>query len=462
MKYSYVLAAGCAVLSCGAAQASNDRIDQYLRREMARNHIPAAAVAVIRDGKVVKLATYGTADLERAVPAGGDTAFQIASATKLLTSALLMQLVGEGKIDLDAPLSRYIADAPPAWKGITVRHLAGHTSGLPRGAFAREVTDTTKAVEVARTQTLSTQPGETAAYGSLDFSILADIIEKAGGASLEQLLAQRVAAPLGMTRTRFSHTTLGPNSDTVVADLVPGRVATYMWTGQGQQNYRYLYPAYTFAAGGAFSSIHDMARFVQAMSGDGMLSAPLREQMWQPFKLNNGKNGSFGVGWTVSAFRGLREVGHSGGPALSDVVLYPERKLGVVVLTNQRVLVPYMARAIAGMHLPPAAWLNETGIADQDPARTARFKSALTSLTAKAGAPGLFAPGAEGLVKELDSWLPPVFGGMPPLSRIVLLADTPDHSVRTYRTVYGKGDTQRWTVKFDQAGLIADVEPVDE
>lgn len=462
MQFTRFAAGACAVLAIAPAAAA-DRVDQFIQREMARTHIPAAAVAVVRDGKIVKIAAYGTADLEAGARANLQSPFQIASTTKLMTSALLMQLVGEGKIDLDVPVARYIEGAPAEWDTMTVRHLVSHTSGLPRVAVPPDLATPADAVELAKKQKLAARPGEVAAYGSLDFSLVAYIIEKAAGQPLEALLAERIWQPAGMTATRFARYEFSPNKEILRTELVPNRVTTYQWTADGRQlGYRYLYPAYTFAAGGAFTSIHDIAAFLQGIDSGKLVSPALAARMFEPAQLNSGKPAGFAVGWTQATFRGRREVGHSGGPALADVRYYPDQKLGVAVLTNQRNLMPVLARGVAATYLPPAAYLKEQGVADNDPGRTATVKRLLEQFTIGRADPALFGGDMKAALKELNTLLPLQLGALAPMSRLVLLDAAPDNSVRTYRAIHGKDASLRWVVRFDQDGRVTDLDTVDE
>jgi CubicO group peptidase (beta-lactamase class C family) len=429
---------------------------------MTRLHIPAAAVAVVKAGKIVKIATYGTADVEQGTNVNLRSPFQIASSTKLMTSALLMQLVGEGKLDLDAPVSNYIEGAPAAWSGMTVRHLASHTSGLPRLPSPPDLADPAQAVDMAKKQTLAAKPGARAAYGSLDFSVLAYILEKVGGAKLEQLLAQRITGPLGMADTRFARYELSPGRDVVKTELVPGRVTTYQWGGGRQMAYRYLYPEYTFAAGGAFASIRDVASFLQGIDGDRLMSRAVRERMFEPVRLINGEQSGFSVGWTQASYRGQREVGHSGGPALADVRYYPGQQLGVAVLTNQRTLMPVLSRGVAALYLPAAKYLSEPGIEDADPQRTAIVRRVLEQFASGQADPAVFAGPAAGALTQLNELLPLQLGALHAMSRLVLLETSADNSIRVYRALYGNNESLRWVVSFNPEGRIVDIDTADE
>lgn len=444
------------LLLATAVQA--DEIDDFLQREMARNHIPGAAVAVVKDGKLVKLAAYGMADLENNVPVSAQSAFQIASSTKLLSSTLLMQLAGEGKIELDAPVSRYVPEAPESWRAITVRQLAAHASGLPPGPPDADLPDAAAAVKAAIAKPLAKAPGDVAAYGSDDFSVLTYIMEKTTGKTLPELIAERITRPLGMSGTRFDNVAIGKDRIVVSSDIVPNRVSTYQWKNGVQQSYRFLYPYYTISAGGMFSSAQDMGAFLLGISNHTLLPQPLQEKMWTPYQLNSGKPASFGLGWTVSTYRGERQVGHSGGPALADVVWYPAKKLGIAVLTNQRRMSPVLAHGVANFYLPVPAFLKDSGIADSQPLRTAALKPLLLALAnGKADSAQFSDPAMAG---ELNGWYPYQLGAMPPLSRLVLLSEA--EGKRVYRAVHGDTQSVRWTVAYGPDGKISELELADE
>ena len=106
---------------------------------MRQRGIPGVAVGVVRGGEIIKLAGYGMATLDHDVPVTARTVFSIASVDKQLTALAVMLLVEDHKVSLDQPISRYLAEVPPSWNGIHVRHLLTHTSGL--GDAAQEVAD---------------------------------------------------------------------------------------------------------------------------------------------------------------------------------------------------------------------------------------------------------------------------------------------------------------------------------
>jgi len=108
-----------------------DEIDSFLREEMAKRKIPGLQLAVVRNGKIIKTASYGLANLQDNIAVDDDTVFSINSMTKAFTGVTVMQLVEQGKLEVSAKISKYLPDLPVEWQNITVKQLLTHTSGLP-------------------------------------------------------------------------------------------------------------------------------------------------------------------------------------------------------------------------------------------------------------------------------------------------------------------------------------------
>jgi CubicO group peptidase (beta-lactamase class C family) len=115
----------------GCRGSERERVDAFVRAEMERQKIPGVAVAIIEGGEVVMARGYGLANVEHRVPVRSDTIFQSGSVGKQFTAAAVMLLVEDGKLALDDSIAKYIAEAPPHWRPISIRHLLTHTSGIP-------------------------------------------------------------------------------------------------------------------------------------------------------------------------------------------------------------------------------------------------------------------------------------------------------------------------------------------
>ena len=112
------------------AFARGDRVDDYIQDEMASHRIPGVALMIIRDGKPIKTAAYGVANLELNVPVKPETVFEIGSITKQFTAAGILLLAQDGKLSVDDKISAHLPNVPSAWTNITIRHLLTHTSGI--------------------------------------------------------------------------------------------------------------------------------------------------------------------------------------------------------------------------------------------------------------------------------------------------------------------------------------------
>lgn len=443
------------------AFAQTDAVDDYLMGQMQKNHIPAISIAILRKGKVIKLKSYGVANVEWDVAATPDSAFQIASTTKPFTGVLLMMLVEQGKLSLDDPVTKYITQAPDAWKQITVRHLAIHSSGLSDAYPMEKIKTADDAIQAAAKLPLAYTPGSRSDYGLTDFVVLARIMEKVSGKSFPALLAEQVTNPFGLASTRFSNAV--EDGPVRVSDVVPRRAATYRWNAGAQKVAEYLYPQWTYAAGGLFSSAADLARFIVALDEGRLLKPAALDAMWQRPRLTDGSEGSFAIGWTASTYRGRKVVGHSGGPALSDLMRFVDDKLTIVVLTNQQKMFPGLAEGVADI-IAPAAVPDRKALPDDDPQLTASLRSVIVGMADGKVNEELFTPEArKKLVPSLREFGPQLIGLYDPLKSFTLVEQKleSNRSIRKYRAMFGTKPVL-WTFVLGDDRRIISMQPVPE
>lgn len=361
-----IFASACT--SCGA----EDPIDALIRSHMAKHSIPGLAVAIVKDGQVVRTQGYGAANVETNQPVKADTVFPILSVTKQFTAAGIMLLVEEGKIGLDDPIHRYFESAPPTWGKIMVRHLLTHTSGIkdfinePNLDLTRDYTET-EILQSAVGRPLNFEPGDAWAYSNTNYHLLAMIIRKVSGQWYGDFLAERIFNPLGMTRTWV---------------VRGGETETNMAQGYVRQDDK-LRPALTlppgiagYGGGGIHSTVEDMARWDIALNSERLLKRQSLGQMWEPVRLNSGASHGYGFGWEISSIDGHRVVWHAGGWTgfSAQISRLPEDRLTVIVLTNLRSGAPgELARAIAATYIPKLTTVKNEPIEDTDPALSARL-----------------------------------------------------------------------------------------
>lgn len=447
------------------------QIDDYVRGVMERMHVPGLVVAVVRGGKVEKLTTYGQANLEWQLPVTSATRFQIASSTKIFTATLVMQLVQEGKLALDAKVARYLPDAPEAWKAITIAHLAAHTSGIAN-VFDPKLPSVAEAYAKIREQPLEYAAGAKDSYVSGDFVVLSQILERITGRSFPALLEEKLAKPLGMTCTTFEDAA----GEGVVrtAKVVEQRASVYRWdaAAKEQRLQWFLYPAYTYAMGGAFSCVDDLVKWARAMDEGKLVTAEGERRAATAFRLTDGRSGGFGVGFSVGTQRGKRRMSHSGGPALADVVRLPDEKLTVIVLANQHRMNPVLAGTIAGLLLPagpvgPAS--KAAARRDGHPAWSERLRLLVRGLGDGSFAEDALAPARrDELGKALREWGPVIAGMWPALEGWTLVEERRKGQAgasrregvsvtRTYRAMHGPV-VVRWRMELDADGRLVELD----
>ncbi|MDB4962656.1 MAG: Beta-lactamase [Myxococcales bacterium] len=306
-------------------------VDAFVRAEMTRQQIPGVAVAVIRDGVAVHRAGYGIANLEHDVPVTPSTIFQSGSMGKQFTSALVMMLVEDGKLALDASIATYFPDAPAGFRAVTVRHLLTHTSGIPdytTDAFdfrADYTEDQLRAFAFA--QTLEFAPGTRWSYSNTGYALLGFLIRRVTGVFYGDLLRDRIFVPLKMTTARVISE----------ADIIPHRAAGYQRVDGKLAHHEWVSPSLNTTADGAlYYSLDDVILWDRALRAGALLQPTSWKQMYTPVALASGKTYGYGFGWFVDPVRGHTVHRHSGAwqGFKTDIVRYPDDDLTVIVLCN--------------------------------------------------------------------------------------------------------------------------------
>lgn len=304
-----------------------DTIDDLVKSEMQKQRIPGLSLAVIKDGQIVKSQGYGLANVELNVPATPQTVYKIASVSKQFIAAGILLLVQENKISLDDKISKFLEGTPDNWKEITIRHLLTHTSGIVReapGFDPFKIQNNADVIKTAYSLPLNFAPGERFEYSNTGYFALAEIIRQSSGKPWEDYLSEQVFKPLDMSSTRT----------TTMTEIVQNRANGYIWRNDKLQN------ADVFIAlrpSGAFlSSVVDLAKWDAALYNDKILNQSLRNEMWSPAKLNNGKTNDYGFGWYLDKLSGHKLVRHGGSlPGFrAEFVRFVDDKISIAILAN--------------------------------------------------------------------------------------------------------------------------------
>jgi CubicO group peptidase (beta-lactamase class C family) len=332
------------------------RLGEYLRAFMQQRRVPGMQVGIVRGGEIVLLEAFGLADIEHCVPVTVESVFPLASITKAFTGVALMQLVEDGLLDLDAPVSRYLERLPPSWQAITARQLAGCISGLPDIVAMDNGTlgligasgEPDEAWAAVQTLPLECAPGGCYRYIQTNFAILGKIIDRLAGVPFTRVVERRQLAVAGMSYTMFADD----------RDVVPNRVTTYALpfgrSGPVRDSTETLqktfieWPAMLYAAAGLNSTALDICRWLVCLQRVELLEKQSSlVGLWTPAMLNNGAVSPWAVGWPV--LRGAGSLACTpGGSLQTQIAFYPEAQLGVVILTNLQGAIPEQMRLLSG------------------------------------------------------------------------------------------------------------------
>ena len=337
MRFSLVIIL-CLVLSGSIAQKKNyakeiNAAKDSVQRLMKANSIPGLSITVTVNGATVWAEGFGYADLEQKVRIDpGKTKFRIGSISKSLTAAGLGRLYEQGKIQLDSSIYYYLPDYPKLKYRPTLRQVAGHIAGIRhyRGSefmISEHYLSVTDALKIFNSDSLLFKPGTKYQYSSYGFNLLSAVMEKASGKGFLNLMKESVFMPLQMNNTM-------PD---LIDSLIDSRTRFYMISEKHLRNAPFVDNSYKWAGGGFISTSNDLSVFGNALLKNTFLKEETVSLLTTSQKLTDGKPTEYGIGFgSENDKAGRKYFGHSGGSVggTSDMVIYPNEKVVVVILTN--------------------------------------------------------------------------------------------------------------------------------
>ena len=331
-----LVAALCATTACaggGIFTGERGRAVDGLFAGYSATSVPGASVIVIRDDRVVLRRAYGMADLERGIPASTRTGYRLSSLTKQFTAMAIMLLAGDGMLRYDDPVRKTLPELPPAAAAVTIRHLLNHTSGL---LDYEDLIPDTQTVQVHDRDVLTLlaahdsvyfPAGTRYRYSNSGYCLLALVVERVSGVPFARFLHDRIFASLGMSGT-LAHVE--------GADTVPRRAYGYTPdSGRFRPSDQSVTSA-TLGDGGVYASVDDLARWDRALYSDALVDRAALRLATTPPALP-GDSTSYGFGWFVDDYRGLRRWRHTGETSgfRNAIQRYPDRRFTVIILTNR-------------------------------------------------------------------------------------------------------------------------------
>jgi CubicO group peptidase (beta-lactamase class C family) len=377
-----------------AARGLRDRaeieafMDGVMTAQLRDHHIAGATVSVVKDGELFFAKGYGASDVRQQRPVSGDsTLFRIGSVSKLFTWTAVMQLVEQGKLDLNADINQYLDFKIPATypEPITLTHVMTHTPGLeedPRDLFTEDSAHITPMGKwlPAHMPKRVRPPGTYAAYSNWATAVAGYIVERVSGMSFDDYVDRNILEPLGMTLTSSRQ----PLPSRYASTMSNG----YEWKGGDYVPRKWEIITGAWPAGSVSSTAADMAKFMIAhlnggeYNGKRILSAATAEKMHTRVLGHDPRVNGFAYGFYEKSSHGLRIIGHGGDTQWfhSDLALIPSEKVGVFVSYNtntggQLSFSPFLAQFLDHYYPEPRPRLTSKATKEQ----LARFAGEYTA-----------------------------------------------------------------------------------
>jgi len=331
-KWLWVLFFIFFLISLATADDKTDKVDKLFDK-WDSTVSPGAALAIIKDGKILYKCGYGMANLEHNILITPTSVFRIGSTSKQFTASCIAILTLQGKISLDDDIRKYIPELPKYERPITIRHLVHHTSGIRDYLTLADIAALTNdyfytpedAIELlGRQKRLNFLPGKEHLYSNSGYFLMGVIVERVSGKSLNDFTQEHIFKPLGMKNTHFhdDHRMVVKNRADGYSPLKKGfriDMTTLDHVGDG----------------GVFTTVEDLYLWDQAFYHN-KLGKELMELIQTPGVLNNGEKIDYAFGLGIDDYKGIKRVSHGGGFAgfRAQMVRFPEQKFSVVCLAN--------------------------------------------------------------------------------------------------------------------------------
>jgi CubicO group peptidase (beta-lactamase class C family) len=337
-----LLAALAAVVPAEAqAQAPSDevvlrRVDSLAAAAVAQGPLAGLSIVVARGDRVVLAKGYGYADLEHRTPATPSTIYEIGSITKQFTAVAIMQLVEQGKVQLDADFAAYLPDSPVKGRRLTVAQLLDHTSGLKnytalgpaymQDTFRLDVS-TDRMAKLIAAQPFDFEPGTDWDYTNSGYFLAGMLVEKVSGLSYAEYVRTHIAERAGLAATEYCD----------LKAVRPGRAKGYQAAKDGGlENAAPISMTVPYAAGALCSTALDLLKYQRALVGGRLLRPASYQRLAQPAVLKDGWKTIYGLGLVNDIYTGQRMVGHGGqiNGFWSVLFYYPAQDVTIVLLSN--------------------------------------------------------------------------------------------------------------------------------
>ena len=316
------------------------KLRQAVTHEVQAKRLPAFSISLVDHDQPIWADGFGFQDAERKKPATADTVYRVGSISKLFTDIAVMQLVEDGRLDLDVPVGEYLAEFKPENpydEEITLRRLMSHQSGLVRESPVGNYFDPSEPSLAATVASLNDtalvyRPQTKTKYSNAAIAVVGAVLEQVLEESHPERVQQTLLRPLAMDRSSF----------VVTPDIEPSLATGWMRTYDGRRSKAPTFLLGTGPAGNLYSSVTDLSQFLiclfdHAKTDSGQIMEPATfAEMTQPVKDSDGNTQGFGLGFSIKELDGYKRIGHGGAVYgfSTQLEALPERELGVVAASS--------------------------------------------------------------------------------------------------------------------------------
>jgi CubicO group peptidase (beta-lactamase class C family) len=330
----FCLCGGTADAQLPTTEGLGNRVDAIAKQLLSR-HTAGVSVAVARDGRVILARGYGMANVEHSVAVTPETVFHIASISKNILAAVVLQLVDQGKLRLDDDVTKYVPEAPTQGRRVTVRQLLNHTSGIYSFTSLPNAADNER-LELTHEQVLGLfkdrpfdfEPGTRWRYDNSAFYLAGMVVERVTKQEYGAYVREHVFKPLGMSSASLCYARM----------VVPHLASGYEVDGGTLVNAAFMTWKLPFAAGAVCATATDLAKWQAALDSGRVLTPSSLALIRTPTTLADGTKIDYGLGTRLGSLDGHRVLGHYGGegrggfrPLLES---FPDDDLTIVILMN--------------------------------------------------------------------------------------------------------------------------------
>jgi CubicO group peptidase (beta-lactamase class C family) len=332
-----LLVTRAATLAAELTDELRSQVDAKIEALMKERGVPGLSAGIVVDGQIAYERGYGLADVENNVAATPESIYRLASISKMFTATAAMQLVEAGKLDLAAPIQKYVASFPEKQAPITAELLLKHQSGIRHykgdevrsNVFYNRVGD---ALVIFKDDPLLFAPGEKFSYTTYGYNLLGTAIEGASGQDYVAYVQKHILEPCGCD-------TMRPDNP---YQIIPHRAAGYRRIGPAKtavlRNDFAVDVTNKIPGGGWCGTPRDLCRFAIVVMDGRLVASDTLERMWTPQKTGNGEQTNCGLGCFIAQSEGQRRISHSGGqPKVSTFLVFvPQEKAAVALMCNLR------------------------------------------------------------------------------------------------------------------------------